>query len=70
MGADEDYRRRGVGVILSAEMRYRGTRNLKYKLWEFSWVDSQNLASSRAIGRTMPLIHNKTLRLYEKQLTS
>lgn len=69
LGADEDYRRRGVGVILSAEMRYRGTRNLNYQQWEFSWVDSQNQASSKAIGRTMPLIHSKTLRLYEKQLS-
>ena len=70
LGADENYRRRGVGVLLSSEMRYRGTRQEAIKQWEFSWVDSQNTASMRAIGRTMPLVHYKTLRLYEKPLAT
>ncbi len=68
LGADEKYRSTGVGVLLSTEMRYRGTRNLNFRQWEFSWVDSENKASIRAIDRTMPLIHYKTLRLYEKDL--
>ena len=69
LGADHEYRKRGVGVLLSSEMRYRGVRDLRFKQWEFSWVDTENTASIRAIGRTMPLVHYKTLRLYEKQLT-
>ena len=68
LGADEDYRKKGVGVLLSGEMRYRGTRDMQFDQWEFSWVDSANVASIRAIGRTMPLVHFKTLRLYEKPL--
>lgn len=68
LGADEAYRKKGVGVLLSTEMRYRGTHDLSVQQWEFSWVDAQNEASIRAIGRTMPLDHYKTLRLYEKQL--
>lgn len=68
LGADEEYRNKGVGVLLSGEMRYRGTRDLQINQWEFSWVDTENIASIRAIGRTMPLIHYKTLRLYEKSI--
>ena len=68
LGADEDYRRRGAGILMSTEMRFRGIRRMKYQQWEFSWVDSENVASTRAIGRTMPLDHYKTLRLYERPL--
>jgi hypothetical protein len=68
LGADEEYRKSGVGILLSCEMRTRGVRSLNFQQWEFSWVDSENVASVRAIGRTMPLDHYKTLRLYEKPI--
>ena len=68
LGADEAFRKRGVGVLLSTEMRYRGTRDLNIQQWEFSWIDAQNEASIRAVGRTMPLDHYKTLRLYDKAI--
>ena len=35
LGAHEDYRKKGVGVLLSSEMRYRGTRDTQYEQWEF-----------------------------------
>ena len=68
LGADPAYRRRGVGILLSIEMRTRGLASLNYRQWEFSWIDSQNDASIKATGRTMPLDHYKTYRLYEKTL--
>ena len=68
LGADEDYRRKGVGILLSHEMKFRGLRKLQFQQWEFSWVDSQNHASIKNINRTMPLVHYKTLRLYQKNL--
>jgi len=68
VGADETYRKRGVGVLLQCEMRTRGLSWLNFKQWEFSWIDSQNLASIRSLTRTMPVTQYKTLRLYEKRL--
>ena len=65
LGADAAYRHRGVGILLSTEMRYRGIRSHLHK-WEFSWIDSENTASIRATGRTMPLEHYKTYRLYQQ----
>ncbi len=36
--ADEAFRRKGVGILLSTEMKTRGLRSA-YRQWEFSWID-------------------------------
>ena len=67
LGADANFRQRGVGILLSTEMRYRGLRS-HFRQWEFSWIDTKNEASIRATGRTMPLDHYKTYRLYQRPI--
>ena len=66
LGADPEYRHRGVGILLSTEMRYRGLRSQRFRQWEFSWIDTKNEASIRTTARTMTLEHYKTYRLYQK----
>lgn len=68
LGAHPDFRRRGVGILLAIEMRTRGLASLNFRQWEFSWIDSENEASIKATGRTMPLDHYKTYRLYQKAI--
>ncbi len=68
IGADKRYRRKGVGILMSTEMRVRGFDDPQFRQWEFSWVDSENVNSIRNIQRTMPVEQYKTLRLYEKRI--
>ncbi|MEL7496415.1 MAG: GNAT family N-acetyltransferase [Planctomycetota bacterium] len=65
LGVDEDYRTKGIAMLLMARLieRYNA-----FAEWEFSWVDSENMKSIRAIERTMPLVKTKTYQLFERAL--
>ena len=69
LGADEAFRRKGVGILLSTEMKTRGLRSA-YRQWEFSWIDSENEASIRNTHRIAEISLYKTYRLYEKPLVN
>jgi GNAT superfamily N-acetyltransferase len=69
LGADEAYRRKGVGILLSTEMKTRGLRSA-FRQWEFSWIDSKNEASIRNTHRIAEISQYKTYRLYEKPLSA
>lgn len=59
LGVDADFRTKGIAMLLIAELIRRAD---SFREWEFSWVDSENLKSIRAIARAVPL---KKLRSYQ-----
>lgn len=65
LGVDEDYRTKGIAMLLIQKLI---ETHQAYDEWEFSWVDEANLKSMRAIDGAIPLIKNKTYRLYEKTI--
>ncbi len=65
IGVDDDYLKKGVGMLLINRMI---KKNREFDLWEFSWVVEDNIQSMRAIDRSMSLILHKTYRLYEKPI--
>lgn len=65
LGVDEAFRTKGIAMLLIAKLVEMYDT---FDEWEFSWVDTQNLKSLRAIERTLPLVKSKTYRLYEKPI--
>ena len=65
LGVDEDYRTKGIAMLLIQKIieAYE-----VFDEWEFSWVDEENMKSIRAIDGSIPLVKNKTYRLYEKSI--
>ena len=63
LGVDEDYRTKGIAMLLIQKLI---ETHEAYDEWEFSWVDEDNMKSIRAIDGAIPLVKNKTYRLYEK----
>lgn len=65
LGVDNEYRKKGIAMLLISKFveTYRA-----YDEWEFSWVDSENMKSLRAIKRSVPLVKYKTYRLFEKPI--
>jgi hypothetical protein len=65
IGVDEKFRFKGAAMML---IRRLSLVHHVYDEWEFSWVDSENVKSIRAIGRMLPLVKTKVYRLYEKMI--
>jgi GNAT superfamily N-acetyltransferase len=65
LGVDKDYRTKGIAMLLIARLVERFQ---EFKEWEFSWVDSENQKSIRAIARTLPLVRSKTYQLFERKI--
>ena len=69
VGATKRHRKRGIGSLLSIQMHFIGAdETSQFDYWEFSWIDSENVASIRNMHRSIPCEHSKTLRLYEQSL--
>ncbi len=66
LGVDENFRTKGIAMLLIQKII---ESHRAYEEWEFSWVDEANLKSIRAIDRAIPLVRNKTYRLYEKPIS-
>ena len=65
LGVDENYRKKGIAMLLIQKII---EQHRAFDEWEFSWVDSENIKSMRAIAGAVPLIRNKTYRLYDKPI--
>ena len=65
LGVDKQYRTKGIAMILISLLV---DTFKEYETWEFSWVDSDNLKSLRAIERSVPLVKYKTYQLFEKAI--
>ena len=65
LGVDQDYRTKGIAMILIARLLDLYDQ---FDEWEFSWVDSENTKSLRAIGRALPMDKFKTYELYQRSL--
>lgn len=66
LGVDKDYRTKGIAMLLIARLV---EKYLEFDEWEFSWVDSENQKSIRAIARALPLEKTRTYQLFEKALS-
>jgi GNAT superfamily N-acetyltransferase len=66
LGVDKDYRTKGIAMLLIARLV---EKYLEFDEWEFSWVDSENQKSIRAIARALPLEKTRTYQLFEKPLS-
>ena len=66
LGADENYRSKGIGMLLIQKVTQQ---HQAFEEWEFSWVDSENDKSLRAIAGSVPLIRNKSYRIYDKPIS-
>ena len=65
LGVDQAYRKKGIAMLLISKLVEAFDQ---YDEWEFSWVDSENMKSLRAIDRSVPLVKYKTYRLYQKSI--
>ena len=65
LGADVDFRRKGIAMLLIKRIVDRRTI---FQEWEMSWVLEDNVRSLRAIERSINLDRYKTWRIYEKPL--
>ena len=65
LGVDQDYRTKGIAMLLIARLveKYKA-----FDEWEFSWVDSENQKSIRAIARALPLLKTRTYQLFQKAI--
>ena len=66
LGVDENFRKKGIAMLLIQKLIQQ---HKLFDEWEFSWVDSENIKSMRAIAGAVPLIQNKTYRLYDKAIS-
>ena len=66
LGVDESFRKKGIGMLLIQKIIEQYDA---FEEWEFSWVDSENVKSIRAIASSVPLIRNKSYRLYDKPIS-
>ena len=66
LGVDESFRKKGIGMLLIQKII---EQHDAFEEWEFSWVDSENVKSIRAIASSVPLIRNKSYRLYDKPIS-
>lgn len=65
LGVDKNFRSKGIAMLLIARLV---EKYLEFAEWEFSWVDSENQKSIRAIARALPLEQTRTYQLFEKPL--
>jgi len=65
LGVDQDFRTKGIAMLLIARLveKYKA-----FDEWEFSWVDSENQKSIRAIARALPLLKTRTYQLFQKTI--
>ena len=65
LGVDQDFRTKGIAMLLIARLveKYQA-----FDEWEFSWVDSENQKSIRAIARALPLLKTRTYQLFQKAI--
>ena len=65
LGVDQDFRTKGIAMLLIARLvdKFKA-----FDEWEFSWVDSENHKSIRAIARALPLLKTRTYQLFQKAI--
>lgn len=66
LGVDENFRKKGIAMLLIQKII---EQHQAFDEWEFSWVDAENVKSIRAIAGAVPLIQNKSYRLYDKPIS-
>lgn len=66
LGVDENFRTKGIAMLLIQKLI---EQHQTFDEWEFSWVDEANVKSMRAIAGAVPLIQNKSYRLYDKTIS-
>ena len=65
LGVDQDFRTKGIAMLLIARLVEKFKA---FDEWEFSWVDSENKKSIRAIARALPLLKTRTYQLFQKSI--
>ena len=65
LGVDQDFRTKGIAMLLIARLVEKFKA---FDEWEFSWVDSENKKSIRAIARALPLLKTRTYQLFQKPI--
>lgn len=66
LGVDKNFRKKGIAMLLIQKII---EQHRDFDEWEFSWVDEDNVKSMRAIAGAVPLIKNKSYRLYDKPIS-
>ena len=65
LGVDQEFRTKGIAMLLIARLVEKFKA---FDEWEFSWVDSENKKSIRAIARALPLLKTRTYQLFQKPI--